>query len=412
MQNLPLACSGWRRCATLLLVLLFGTTFVVAQESDSKAPSTEELNQLVAPIALYPDSLLAQVLMASTYPLEIVEASRWLEANPGLEGKALEDAMQGQTWDPSVKSLTAFSQVLTMMNDKLDWTTQLGNAFLADQKAVMDTVQVLRQKAKDEGNLQSNEQQQVKEEATTSSSTTQTIIIEPADPKVVYVPTYNPTIVYGPWAYPAYPPYYWYPPGYVATPSVISFGLGLAVGAALWGDCNWGHARVDIDINRYNSFNRTKITNVNWKHDSSHRKGVTYGNRDLQSRYGANQLHDAKARESFRGRAEQGRQQLATGQADLFKGRSSEGVRDAAAGRLGASARSGSLESKARSLSRPKTSSAASHLKGRGSALGGLGSGHESLRHSTRGLQSRGGLSRSGGGLGSRRGGLGGRRRR
>ncbi|MFP8875003.1 MAG: DUF3300 domain-containing protein, partial [Myxococcota bacterium] len=157
---------------------------------------------MVAPIALYPDSLLAQVLMASTYPIEIVEAARWVKTNPGLEGDKLEDAMQKQNWDPSVKSLTAFPQVLAMMNEKLTWTTDLGDAFLAQQKDVMNAVQVLRQKAKAAGNLESNEQQTVKVEDQPTGSQTQTIIIQPSSTKVVYVPTYNPTVVYGVWAYP------------------------------------------------------------------------------------------------------------------------------------------------------------------------------------------------------------------
>jgi len=191
-----------------------------AQPGASQPKSPEQLEQLVAPIALYPDALLSQVLMASTYPLEIVEAARWLKSHPGLDSKALEKAMASQSWDPSVKSLTAFPQVLEMMNDKLTWTTQLGDAFLADQQSVMNSVQVLRQKAKAEGNLESNKQQQVTVESEPTGSQAQTIVIAPADPQVVYVPTYNPTVVYGAWAYPAYPPFYWYPPGYVATTSM------------------------------------------------------------------------------------------------------------------------------------------------------------------------------------------------
>src|SRR5688572_12971295 len=176
-----------------------------------KSFSQQELDQLVAPIALYPDSVMAQVLMASTYPLEVVIAERWVKANPGLKGKALEDALQGQRWDPSVKSLAAFPQVLTMMSDKLDWTQKLGDAFLAQQKDVMATAQALRAKAVAQGTLKDSNEQKV---VTETQSTTTIIRIEPANPEVVYVPTYNPTVVYGAWPYPAYPPYYWYPPGY------------------------------------------------------------------------------------------------------------------------------------------------------------------------------------------------------
>ncbi|HIF96774.1 MAG TPA: DUF3300 domain-containing protein, partial [Myxococcales bacterium] len=284
----------------------------------SKAISPDKLASLVAPIALYPDALVAQILMASTYPLEIVEAARWTKANPDMKSDALEDAMQKQTWDPSVKSLAAFPQVLAMMSDKLTWTNQLGDAFLSDQKNVMDSIQVLRQKAKAEGNLETNSQQKVTVEDQPTGSQSQTIIIQPANPQVVYVPTYNPTVVYGAWAYPMYPPYYWYPPTYVYSHSAVSFGVGLAVGAAMWGNCNWHSSNVNINVNRYNNFNRTNINNNNWNHNAEHRRGVSYGDKGLQSRYGGSQTRDAKARDSFRGRADQGRQQIANGQADRF----------------------------------------------------------------------------------------------
>ena len=181
---------------------------VAAQGSPQAALfRTEELEQLVSPIALYPDALLAQILMASTYPLEIVSADRWVKANPNLQDQVLEDALQTQPWDPSVKSLAAFPQVLTMMNDQLDWTQKLGNAFLAQQKDVMDAVQLLRAKVQAQGNLQTTPEQKVIVKQPAGSQTT-VVKIEPASPQVVYVPTYNPTVVYGVWPYPAYPPYY------------------------------------------------------------------------------------------------------------------------------------------------------------------------------------------------------------
>jgi hypothetical protein len=152
----------------------------------------DQVDALLAPIALYPDDLLTQVLMASTYPLEVVEAARFVQQNPGLKGPSLDDALRDKTWDPSVLSLTAFPQVLVMMNDKLDWTQQLGDAFLANQGQVMDTVQTLRAKAEAAGNLRSTPQQKVVVQQ-------QTIIIQPAQPDYVYVPVYNPTIVSGPW---------------------------------------------------------------------------------------------------------------------------------------------------------------------------------------------------------------------
>jgi hypothetical protein len=180
-----------------------------ASQQAAAAFSKEQIEQLVAPIALYPDALVAQVLMASTYPLEVVQAARWSKENPKVTGKALEDAMQKQPWDPSVKSLAATPQVLAMMNDKLDWTQKLGDAFLAQQKEVMDSVQRLRSKALAAGNLKSGKEQKV---TTEQEGNTTIVKIEPANPEVVYVPVYNPAVIYGPWPYPAYPPYYYYPP--------------------------------------------------------------------------------------------------------------------------------------------------------------------------------------------------------
>jgi hypothetical protein len=280
--------------------------------------SSEQLEQLVAPIALYPDSLVAQILMASTYPIEVVEAARWAKQNPKVTGKALEDAMQKQTWDASVKSLTAFPQVLAMMDEKLDWTTDLGNAFLAQQADVMNAIQALRARAQKEGNLKSNEQQTVTVEQQASGSQPQTIIIQPANPQVVYVPAYTPA-VYGAWPYPAYPPYPYYPPGYALGASLISFGVGMAVGSALWGGCNWGGGNVNVNVNRYNNYNRTNIQNNNWNHNVDHRRGAGYNNQNVANKYGRGN-QNAQSRDQFRGRAEQGRQQINRGDANQFKG--------------------------------------------------------------------------------------------
>ena len=215
--------------AVFLAILLVAPQGLIAQSGGGdKTFKQEELDQLVAPIALYPDSLLAQVFMASTYPLEVVQAGRWVKANQNLKGDALTAALEKENWDPSVKSLVNFPQVLDMMNEKLDWTQKLGDAFLAQQKGVMDTVQKLRAKAEAEGNLKTTEQQKVVVE-----KETKTIIIEPANPQVVYVPTYNPTVVYGPWWYPAYPPYYYYPPGYVAGASFVFLWSGCRHGSSL-----------------------------------------------------------------------------------------------------------------------------------------------------------------------------------
>lgn len=263
-------------------------------ETASASFSTEQLEQLVAPIALYPDSLLTQVLMASTYPLEIVEAERWLGKNPGLEGTALDEAMKEKDWDPSVKSLCTLPEVLTKMSDNLDWTQDLGDAFLEQKDQLLDTVQIMRGKAHDAGNLKTTEQQVITVEKE------KIIVIESASPEIVYVPTYSPTVVYAGWGYPHYyyPPFYYPPPpGY----GWVTFGVGLAVGAAFWGNCHWGwgHHDVNINVNRYNNFNRNtninaNINNINrtggqsgWQHDPSHRNGVKYKNQNVASQYGA-----------------------------------------------------------------------------------------------------------------------------
>ena len=268
--------------------------------------SAAQLEQLVAPIALYPDSLLAQVLMASTYPLEVVEAARWVKANPNIKGDNLDAALQKQSWDPSVKSLAVFPQTLQMMNDKLDWTEDLGDAFLAQQKDVMAAVQRLRDKAQAQGNLKSGKEQTVKTEGSGSS---QVIVIQSTQPDTVYVPVYNPTVVYGPWPYPAYPPYYWYPPGYVAN-DVIFFGLGVAAGYALWGDMDWYHDDIHIDVDHYYHYDHDHYDGDGhhhdhhdgqgghdghghhdgrdgdtWHHNPDHRRGVPYHNDQLAKQF-------------------------------------------------------------------------------------------------------------------------------
>ena len=283
---------------------------VPSAEAEETKPTfkTEEVEQLVAPIALYSDALIAQILMASTYPLEIVSAARWSKDNPKVTGKELEDAMQKQAWDPSVKSLTAVPQVLAMMNEKLDWTQKLGDAFLAQQKEVMAAIQRLRAKAQSAGNLKTTKEQVV---STEQENGTNVIKIEPTDPQVVYVPTYNTTVVYGPWPYAAYPPYYYYPPGYAAG-AVFTFSVGVAVGSAMWGGCHWGGGNVYVNNTRYNSFNRTNINNANWQHNPEHRKGTQYRDPASQTKYGG-QRTGVESREAYRGHTDAGRQDLSGG---------------------------------------------------------------------------------------------------
>ena len=298
-------------------MLAIGAVPPVTRAQEPSTFKNEEIEQLVAPIALYPDSLVAQILMASTYPLEIVEAARWVKSNPNVKDKALEDAMAQQKWDPSVKSLAAFPQVLNMMSEKIDMTQKLGDAFLGQQKDVLAAVQRLRSKAQAAGNLKSGQEQTV---TTAQEGGTTVIKIEPTQPQTVYVPTYNPATVYGPWPYPAYPPYYYYPPGYAAGAALFTFTAGVIVGSALWGNCNWGGGNVNINVNKYNNFNRTNIQNSNWSHNAEHRKGVQYRDTASQQRYGKGQRQGVESREQFRGRAEQGRQDISRGGADQFKG--------------------------------------------------------------------------------------------
>ncbi len=240
----------------------------LAQESAPTTYNAEQLDAMLAPIALYPDALLTQILMASTFPVEIVEAARWLEqpGNAQLQGDALTAALASQSWDPSVKSLVPFPQVLSMLNSNLSWTQQLGYAFATQQADVMNSVQRLRAQAAQAGTLQSTAQQTV-------STDQGAIVIQPANPQVVYVPVYNPTVVYGAWPYAAYPPvYYPPPPGYVAANAFVTglaFAAGVAVVGSLWGwaQPSWYRGNVNVNVNRYNNINvnRTAIQSNVWR---------------------------------------------------------------------------------------------------------------------------------------------------
>ena len=294
------------------------STQAPAAASASATFKPEEIEALVAPIALYPDSVLSQVLMASTYPLEVVYAARWVKANPNVKGDAAIKAVENQTWDVSVKSLVAFPQVLEPMADKLEWTQKLGDAFLAQPKDVLDAVQRLRAKAQQSGNLKTTEQQKVIIEqapAATAGQPQQTIVkIEPANPQVIYVPTYDPVVVYGAWGYPAYPPYYWPPyPAYygyypgAAFASGIAWGIGFAAAGAIFGNCNWGGGDVNIDINRATNidrnFDRSKVQGGGrWQHDAGHRQGVAYRDNATREKFNRGNVAGAQGRSDFRGR--------------------------------------------------------------------------------------------------------------
>ncbi len=272
---------------TLLIAIAFMSPQILCAEEAGGAETfkTEELDQMLAPIALYPDDLLTNVLMASTYPLEVVQAARWRKepSNAKLKDDALTKALEAKDWDPSVKSLVQFPDVLQTMSDKLEWTQKLGDAFLAQQDDVMDRIQFLRQKADSAGTLKTTEQQKVTKQDNY-------IVIEPAKPDVVYVPVYQPTVVYGPWWYPAYPPYYW-SYGHPASSFVSGFfwGTGFAVANSLWGwgRCDWGRHDIDINVNKWNNINvnRTQITSNTWKHDPAHRGAVPYKNKDVRDKF-------------------------------------------------------------------------------------------------------------------------------
>ncbi len=277
-----------------------------ATNAEEQLLDAGQLDQLVAPIALYPDALVAQVLMASTYPLEVVQGDRWAKANKALKGEKLDDALTKQDWDDSVKALVATPTVLAMMNDDLEWTEKLGDAVLAQQADVMDSVQRLRSLAQANGKLATTKQQTV---TVTQEADKPIIVIAPASPEVVYVPYYEPAVVYGAWPYPAYPPYYFPPaPGYIVGGALargIAWGAGVAIGNAIWNNnCDWGHGNIHVDINRNVNINKhVNSVNVgNWQHNSYHRRGVSYNNKSVQNKFANADVRSGDRKLDYRGR--------------------------------------------------------------------------------------------------------------
>ncbi len=434
--------------AWFLILQIAAPQWSMAKDNEGSKPfKQEEVEQVLAPIALYPDKLLVQVLMASTYPLEIVKADRWVKQNKDLKGDALSSALEKQPWDPSVKSLVNFPQVLAMMSEKIDWTQKLGDIFLAQQKNVMDTVQKLRAKAREAGNLKTTKEQKV-----TVEKETQVIVIEPANPQVVYVPAYDPVVVYGVWGYPAYPPYYMYPPGYVAASAfafaaVVSFGV--AWGYA-WGHCYWGgpHGYSCVNINVHQNYNYNKNINRgahasqypagkgNWQHDPSHRGGVNYGDRQTRDKFNKPSTQPSRPQDSYRGRSDQGskdkdRDRAGDRGGDRGRQDSSQKDRDRAGDRGGdrgrqdltqkdrdrAGDRGGDrgkqdLTQKDRNRSGDRAGDRGSYDRGgRDSAFGGNSRGSDARQYSNRGSSSRQGMSSGGGrGFGGGGGRGGGRR--
>ena len=424
-----LAISGEMLFAVMLCLLL-GT----AQAEDATF-SEAELDQMLAPIALYPDSLLAQILMACTYPADVAEAVQWSKDNPDQQGDVAVDAVQDKSWDPSVMSLAAFPQVLTMMGEQPDWVQNVGDAFLADSEGVMDTVQNLRTKAKDEGNLETTEQQTVTVQEPSSTETI--IIIEPADPQIIYVPSYNPTVIYGTWWWPHYTPWYYRPYGYgfgTAVVRGIGFGIGIGITNALWGGCHWGRGRgsVNINVNRYNNVNvnRNKMNagkgNSNWKHNSNNRRGVPYKDQKSRNQFD-NKRGGANSREDFRGRDAQrdqarntldkhganpaeGRKDLKGSGGDKARGSVSNANRDYAQNKqgnrnAGKTRDSGKTRDAGKARNTGKTSSAGKSRNYSGSqsysqnnALKGSGNANRSRQSTSRGNTSNRSMSHRGGG--------------
>lgn len=281
-----------------VILILAGATAGYAQAPAPAPFSAPQLEQLVAPIALYPDPLLGQILIAATYPLEVVEAARWRQepGNAGLQGNRLAVALQAQDWDPSVKSLVPFPQILQMMNDQLAWMQRLGDAFLAQQPEVMDAVQRLRARARAAGTLHSTPQAVVSEDGPET-------LIEPADTQYIYLPAYDPATVYGVWPYPAYPPYYFplYPTDFALG---IDYGLAFAVVVPLWGwgIVDWHHHHMHVDPARFNAINwhRPPVTSGIWQHDPAHRGSVPYRDPATRARFLGAQA-SPEAQRTFRG---------------------------------------------------------------------------------------------------------------
>jgi len=276
--------------SVLMLALLMPHGGAHAQ--DRPAFSQQQLEQMLAPIALYPDPLLSQILMASSYPLEVVEAARWSRNHANLLGEDAVRAAENENWDPSVKSLLAFPQVLARMDEDLQWLQTLGDAFLGQEPQVMDTVQNLRRRAQAAGNLRSDERQRIAESGPL-------LVVQPADPQIIYVPYYDPRVVYGPWWWPDYSPVYWRPfPGYYVRPGLASgFYWGPSIRISIgyfFGGFDWSRRHVRVVQSNYyyrvaanqreTTFNRDRPPG-RWQHDPVHRRGVAYREAEVRQRF-------------------------------------------------------------------------------------------------------------------------------
>ncbi len=379
-----------------------------AADADDPPLTADQIDSLVAPIALYPDDLLAMVLASSTYPLELMQLQQWMAKHKDLKDKALADAVAKQPWDPSVQSMAAVPEALKRLTDDIQWTTDLGNAFLDQQKDVMDACQRMRKKAKDKGALTSNEQMKVE---TKVVETKEIIYVQSSNPEVIYVPSYNPTYVYPPPIYP-YPPVY-YPP-YTAGAAFFTFTAGVMIGAAFWGGsccgCGWGGGNVNVNVN--NNFNRN--TNINggnrgqggggnWNHNPSHRGGTPYGNKATANKYGGS----SRGQQGGRGGSPSASNRAAGG-AGGGRGGPSAGTSDRSGGggsRGGPSA--GTSDRSGGGGSRGGDSIGSRDVGGGGSRGGssgfGGGSGSSARSSSSRGSSSMGSRGGGGGGRGGGR---------
>jgi hypothetical protein len=367
--------------------------------TDQAAPTIPagQLDSLVAPVALYPDPLLTQVLVASTYPLEIIQLQQWLQKNSGLTGDALTNAVQKQDWDPSIQAMSVFPDLVKRLADDIKWTTDLGNAFLAQQSDVMDAVQRMRAKAMDAGKLKTNEQMKVETQVVDTKTI---VVIQPANPQIVYVPTYNPVVVYGPpvYMYP-YPPIYYPPPSYYAAGVFFAFGVGIAVGSYYrggWGyNCGWGR-HTTIIVNRNNNYvkhyntvninrvnvNNTTINNVNrngnsnWQHNSQHRGGTPYPNKQVASTYGGTARGDSMSTRQANARQQastSNRASAGTSRPPSNAGAKSSNVGTSAANRTGSNVGARPSNSGATAASRPGASASntgANRTGGTGNNIG------------------------------------------
>ena len=391
----------WRKLLALVCVALLahGEVALLAQEATQAAPaepaaeklSPDQLDSLVAPIALYPDPLLAQTLVASTYPLEIIQLQQWLAKNPKLKDKALVDAVGKQPWDPAIQSMAAVPEVVKRLADDIQWTTQLGDAFLDQQSDVMDAVQRMRKKAQEKGSLKTNEQQKVENQVVEQKTV---IVVQPSNPEVIYVPSYNPTVVYPPPIYPYPPVYYPPPPPYGA--ALVGFTAGVMIGAA-WGGsccgCGWGSNNT-VNVNVNNNYNKNaNINSGNVQHNSAHRGGTPYSSQATANKYGGSAQGGSQGTRQASAQQQAGRQTGAGASPSASAANRSGGA--GASPSANTANRSGGGASPSAS-----TAGGGGGSKGSGAFGGGSGgySGSSAKSSSSRGASSMSSSSRGGGG--------------